>query len=125
MNNINPIYHQAKVWQIGLFSLNGMASSLYTMLFYYIAYYASGVLGLGVAIVSVLIMSLSLFDGIIDPLIGWFIDRTNGRFGKFRPFMAAGNVVMMFSLLLIYLSQYAGAASIPLFILAYVIFIFG
>ena len=120
-----PIYNRAKTWQIGLFSLNSMANGMYSMMMYYIAYYASGVLGLGVAVVSSLIMSISLLDGIIDPFIGWFIDRTNGRFGKFRPIMVLANVIMIFSLLLMYFSQYAGAAKIPLFILAYVIHIFG
>jgi len=121
----DTIYHRAKVWQIGLFALNPMASNLYHMMMLYIVYFASGVLGLGVAMVSILIMSLTLLDGIIDPLVGWFIDRTKGKYGKFRPFMVLGNLSMAFSLLLIYFSQYAGTAKIPLFILAYIIYIFG
>jgi len=124
MQNIE-VYNRAKIWQIGLFSLNSMSSGLHGMMMLYMVYYASGVLGMGVAMVSGVIMALTLFDGIIDPFIGWFIDRTNGRFGKFRPFMVLGNLVMAFALLLIYLSQYAGAAKVPLFIIAYVIHIFG
>ena len=120
-----PVYHRAKTWQIGLFSLNSTADGLYYMTMLYIAYFSSGVLGLGVAMVSTLIMSMNILDGLIDPVVGWFIDRTNGRFGKFRPFMILGNAVMALSLLLMYLCQYAGAARIPLFILAYIIHIFG
>ena len=70
-------------------------------------------------------MSIKILDGVIDPFVGWLIDRTNGRFGKFRPFMVLGNAVMVFSLFLVYFSQYAGAARIPVFILAYLVHIFG
>ena len=121
----NPVYNRAKIWQIGLFSFNSTASSLYSMMMLYTVYFASGVLGLGVAIVSLLMVSLNLLDGIVDPVVGWFIDRTNGRFGKFRPFMIFGNLAMMFSLLMMYFSQYAGVASVPLFILSYLVYIFG
>lgn len=125
MNEEKIIYNRAKTWQIGLFSLNATAVNLYTMLFFYIVYFASGVLGLGVAIVATIIMSMSIFDGITDPLVGWLIDRTNGKFGKFRPFMILGNAIMAFSLFLIYMSQYAGTVKIPLFIASYVIYIIG
>jgi Na+/melibiose symporter-like transporter len=122
---MEAVYRRAKTWQIGLFSLNNAAVNLYYMMMLYIAYFASGVLGLGVALVAGLIMSMNVLDGIIDPVVGWFIDRTNGRFGKFRPFMILGNVVMAFSLLLMCLCQYAGTAKVPLFIFAYVVHIFG
>ena len=124
-NNNNPIYNRAKTWQIGLFSLNHTATSLYTLSMAYMVYFASGVLGLGVAIVSGLLMSIKILDGIIDPFVGWLIDRTNGRFGKFRPFMVSGNVIMIFSLLLVYISQFTGAVRVPVFILAYLVHIFG
>lgn len=120
-----PLYRRAKIWQIGLFSFNSNAVYLYTVLFYYIVYFASGVLGLGVAVVSMLLASMRLLDGIIDPFVGWLIDRTNGKFGKFRPFMIVGNILMACSLLLMYYSQYAGAAKFPLFVFAFVIHIFG
>lgn len=120
-----PVYRRAKIWQIGLFSFNSNAVYLYTVLFYYIVYFASGVLGLGVAMVSGLLASMRLLDGIIDPFVGWLIDRTNGKFGKFRPFMVIGNLLMGSSLLLMYYSQYAGAAKFPLFVFAFVIHIFG
>ena len=30
------------------------------------------------------------------------MDRTNGKFGKFRPFMAIGNIIMAVSILILY-----------------------
>ncbi|MCL2412841.1 MAG: MFS transporter [Bacteroidales bacterium] len=119
------IYHRAKIWQIGLFALNNTAVNLYAMMIIFIAYFAGGVLGLTVALVSTLIMAMRLFDGITDPIIGWFIDRTNGKFGKFRPFMMLGNAVMAGSLALMYISQYMEGAKIPFFIFAYFIYVIG
>ena len=120
-----PIYHRAKVWQIGLFALNNTAVNLYAMMIIFIAYFAGGVLGLTVAFVSTLIMAMRLFDGITDPIIGWFIDKTNGKFGKFRPFMVLGNIVMAGSLALMYISQYMEGAKIPFFIFAYFVYVIG
>ena len=91
----------------------------------YIAYFATGVLGLGVALVSGLIAVMAIAEGIADPVIGWFIDRTGGRFGKFRPFMVIGNGIMALSLLLMYMSQGFNNLRLPGFIFAYGVFILG
>jgi len=64
-------------------------------------------------------------DGVTDPIVGWFIDRTKGRCGKFRPFMAAGNAVMALSVLLMYLCQGLNAWRLPMFIAAYTVYIVG
>jgi len=118
--------HGAKVWQIGFFTLNNTAVNIYFMLMLYIAYFMSGVLGLSVAVVSTILAGLVVADGFMDPFVGWLIDRTGGRFGKFRPFMLIGNVLMAFSLALMYFSQSAVAWwRFPLFITAYTIYIVG
>ena len=46
---------------------------------------------------------MRLCDAITDPIIGTLIDRTNGKFGKFRPFMVIGNLIMAASVLILYL----------------------
>ena len=45
---------------------------------------------------------MRLFDAVTDPIIGALIDKTNGRFGKFRPYMVLGNVIMAVSAFLLY-----------------------
>ena len=122
----NNIYHNARIWQIGFFTLNNTAVNIYFMLMLYIAYFMSGVLGLSVAIVSTLLAALVVVDGAMDPFVGWLIDRTSGRFGKFRPFMLIGNVLMMFSLVLMYFSHITLEWwRFPLFIVSYTIYIIG
>ena len=36
--------------------------------------------------------AMRIFDGITDPVIGSIIDRTETRFGKFRPFLVIGSL---------------------------------
>ena len=45
---------------------------------------------------------MRVLDAVTDPFIGALMDRTNGKFGKFRPFMVIGNAIMAVSVLLMY-----------------------
>ena len=118
-------YNRAHIWQIGFFSLNNTAINLYWMLFSYISYYAAGVLGLGVALASGIIMAMNIFDALTDPICAWFVDKTNGRFGKFRPFMVLGNLIMIVAMGLLYLTGTLGGGKVFAFIGCYVLYVFG
>ncbi|WP_226670680.1 MFS transporter [Metabacillus litoralis] len=87
-------YHTAKKWQIGLFALNDTATNLYMFIMIFVSYYATGVVGLTVVVVSSILSSMRVFDGIIDPVIGYIIDKTERRFGKFVPLMILGNITL-------------------------------
>jgi Na+/melibiose symporter-like transporter len=50
-----------------------------------------------------MVTAMRLCDAITDPIIGALMDRTNGKFGKFRPFMLIGNIIMALSILALYL----------------------
>ena len=65
----------------------------------YVSYYATGVVGLSVVLVSSLLTSMRMFDAITDPIIGFIIDKTNGKFGKFRPMILIGYSIMSVSIL--------------------------
>jgi len=60
------------------------------------------VLALSMIFASVMVTGMRLFDAITDPIIGALMDRTNGKFGKFRPFMVIGNLIMAVSILVLY-----------------------
>jgi len=53
------------------------------------AFYAVD-LGLGVAGVGLVLLLARSWDVVTDPVIGWLSDRTRGRFGRRRPWIAAG-----------------------------------
>jgi len=88
------VYNSAKIWQIGFFALNNTATNLYMFAFMFISYYATGIAGLLVVSVSSVITFMRIWDGFTDPVIGFWIDKTESKFGKFRPFMFFGNVIL-------------------------------
>ena len=90
-------YNRAKTWQIGCFAFNNTATNVIMLLMGYVSYYATGVVGLSVVLVSSLLTSMRMFDAITDPIIGFIIDKTNGKFGKFRPMILIGYSIMAVS----------------------------
>lgn len=121
------VYNEAKFYQIALFSLNNAATNLYLALMGYVSYYANSVVGFGVVLVSLLLTAMNIFDGLTDPIVGYFLDKTKGKFGKFRPFMLWGNVIMAGSTLLLFgtLSYVPKFLQVPYFILVYAAFVLG
>ena len=98
-SNVN----RAKLYQLVLFPLNNGATNVYYVLVLsYIATFGSNVLALGTLFASVMVTAMRLCDAITDPIIGALMDRTNGKFGKFRPFKAIGNIIMAVSILILY-----------------------
>ncbi len=125
--NADVTYNDAKKWQIGFFALNNTATNLYMFLFMFIAYYATGIAGLMVVIVSTILTFSRIWDGFTDPIIGYIIDRTETKIGKFRPFMLAGNMVLMaLSALTIFTTHYVPEGlRVIYFIVLYGVYIIG
>lgn len=99
-NQVN--YNRAKLWQIGCFSMNNVATNCANFMMAYYAYYTQNVLGLAAVVVGMIATLTRVFDGITDPIVGFWIDRTDGRFGKFRPFMLVGNIIIGVCLLALF-----------------------
>ena len=38
----------------------------------YVSYYANGIAGLSVVLISVILLGMRIFDGVTDPVIGYF-----------------------------------------------------
>lgn len=95
--------NRAKPYQLILFPMNNGATNVYYILtMNFIAYYANGVLGLALMFATTMVTVMRLFDAVTDPVIGALIDRTNTKFGKFRPYMVLGNGIMILSSVLLY-----------------------
>lgn len=120
-------YNDAKLWQLGLFSLNNAATNLYLALMGYISYYANSMAGFSVVLVSCLLTGLSVFDGVSDPVVGFILDKTRGRFGKFRPFMVFGNLIMAVSTVLLFVTTHElpKTVRVPYFVALYALFVVG
>ncbi|MGB0498501.1 MAG: MFS transporter [Rubricella sp.] len=56
-------------------------------------------LGLSVGAIGAVLIAIRLFDAVSDPVMGWLSDRTPGRFGRRRPWMALATPVVMLAIL--------------------------
>ena len=100
--NENKGMNRAKLYQLALFPMNNGATNVYFVLILsYVATFGENILGL-IGFASVMVTVMRLFDAITDPIIGSLMDKTSTRFGKFRPFMVIGNVIMAVSVLILY-----------------------
>ncbi len=120
-------YNNAKYWQICFFSLNNAATNLYLALMGYVSYYANSIAGLSVVLVSCILTGMNVFDAITDPVVGFMLDRSKGRFGKFRPFMLLGNLIMAVSAVFLHFMTHEinRYMRIPFFVAAYGLFVLG
>ena len=123
--------NRAKTYQLALFPMNNGATNVYYVLILsYIATFGNTVLSLAVVFASAMVTGMRVFDAITDPIIGALMDKTNGRFGKFRPFMVIGNAIMAVAVILLYmLTPLIPAESMTLrymaFVLLYAVWVIG
>ena len=70
------------------YALGDTASNLFFQFFaIFIVYYYTDVYGLSAAAVTTMLLAVKLWDWITDPIMGIIADRTNTRWGKFRPYL--------------------------------------
>ncbi len=101
--NENNGMNRAKLYQLALFPMNNGATNVYYVLILsYISTFGNVVLGLAMLFATFMVTGMRVFDAITDPIIGALMDKTDGKFGKFRPFMIIGNAIMAVSVLLLY-----------------------
>ena len=119
--------NRAHIWQIAFFSLNNTSTNLFLAMMGYVSYYANGIAGIGVVVISFILTGMRVFDGITDPVIGYILDKTNGRFGKFRPFIVLGYILMAASSLVLFFTTHLVPRFIraPYFIIIYAVYIIG
>lgn len=127
MNEKNNGIHRAKLWQIGFFAFNNSATNLYMFFMNFIAYYLTGMVGVGVVVASTVITTLRIWDGVTDPFIGYLIDNTSTKFGKNRPFMLIGNIILAVgSYIMLHVTHLLPSAGrFAFFVVMYMIYIIG
>jgi len=101
--NENTGTNRAKFYQLALFPMNNGATNVYFVLILsYVATFGENILGL-LGFASIMVTVMRLFDAFTDPIIGSLMDKTATRFGKFRPFMVIGNLIMTVSVIALYI----------------------
>lgn len=121
------LYNDCPSWRLALFALNNTATNLYMWGMMYLANYATGIAGLMVTVVGFILTAMRIFDGITDPVVGFLIDKTDGKFGKFRPYMVIGNIILGIMTFVIYKTVHLVPENFRLiyFVLCYAVYIIG
>lgn len=94
--------HGVPLWRIAGFALNNTATNLYLCLMNLVAYYLTGFVGVAVVTASSFAMMMRIWDGVTDPFIGYLVDKTDSKFGKNRPFIVTGNVILLVCSFILY-----------------------
>jgi GPH family glycoside/pentoside/hexuronide:cation symporter len=73
------------------YGLGDTASNFFFQFFnLFVVFYYTDIFGLSAVAVGTMTLSIRVLDAVIDPTIGIIADRTNTRWGKFRPFLLWG-----------------------------------
>lgn len=120
--------NKAKWYQIVGFSGNNAATNaVFLMLSLYFLIYCTEVYGFSPLLVGLIMTGTRLFDAVTDPLIGLAIDKTDTKFGRFRPWILGGALFsgVMFILMFSGINLGSDAANIILVVVLYSLWVIG
>lgn len=75
---------------------------MYYWLSTYLTIYYTDTIGIPAATVSIMMLVIRIFDAFNDPFIGSLADRTNSRWGRYRPWFIIGSIAMATFIVLIF-----------------------
>lgn len=82
--------------QIGIYGLGNFAAQLsWTMVSTYLVIFYTDVFGLAASSVAMLMLIAKVWDGINDPIMGAIMDKSHSKWGKYRPFILIGSIVLV------------------------------
>lgn len=119
---------KAKTWQLILFPFNDAATNIIMLLMAFVSYLYTGAIGTSVVFISTFLTAMRIWDAVTDPVIGWIIDHTGGKFGKFRPMILLGFSLMLISLgVMFFVAPLLGSESVRvgMFIVCYIFYVIG
>jgi len=68
----------------------------------YIPKFYTDVVGINITVLGYLLFSVRIFDAVTDPAIGYISDRTQTRFGRRRPFIAVGSILVAVAMFVLF-----------------------
>ncbi len=74
----------------------------------YIPKFYTDVVGVHIGVIAYILLVVRLFDAFTDPALGYMSDRSRSRFGRRRPYIALGSVLLAVSLYLLF-NPYPGS----------------
>ena len=93
-------------WRLAAFALPcvPVAAMLMPVVVYLPNYYATD-LGVSLSAIGLAFGLVRLFDLWLDPTLGFLIDKTNTRFGRFKPWLVAGLPIAVLSVWMLFMAR--------------------
>ena len=119
--------HRAKMWEIMMYALNNTSTNTYMLVVGYISYFLIGIVGLASVLAGSIVTIMRVWDGVTDPFVGMMVDKTNGKFGKNRPFIVIGQIIMFATTFVMFnfIPKMGTGVRFIAFIIIYMIYIIG
>ena len=119
--------HRAKMWEIMMYALNNTSTNTYMLVVGYISYFLIGIVGLASVLAGSIVTIMRIWDGVTDPFVGMMVDKTNGKFGKNRPFIVIGQIIMFVTTFVMFnfIPKMGTGVRFIAFIIIYMIYIIG
>ncbi|MFO7729919.1 MAG: MFS transporter [Spirochaetia bacterium] len=89
----------------------------FTIMGFYLLFYFTDVAGIAAGLAGTAIMIGKIWDAVTDPTVGYLSDRSRNRWGRRRPFMFVGAILLFFGMGILFI-PFGVTSQIALFILA-------
>lgn len=111
-------------WRRAAYGFGDFGFNLYwTTVSFFILYFYTDVIGLSGTVAGLIFLVAMLWDGIIDPVMGYYAQRTKSRWGSYRPYFLFGAIPLALSLILTFYNPgLEGAALISYVLLTHILF---
>lgn len=103
MKNMNKLSDGSKLSKMDIiaYGFGGVATTMIaTVKMQFSMKFMTDIAGVSAAAIGVIMMFLTIFDAINDPIIGGMADRCHTRFGKYRPFMMIGSIILALAIVM-------------------------
>ncbi len=87
------------------YAMGDFGSTLPTVIImFWVMNYMTDVVGITAVVAGVIIMSGRIIDAVSDPLVGYLSDHTKSKWGRRRPWMAAGGILLLIFMVLLFIN---------------------